>query len=116
MIEGLHHIGVAVRSLTEALPHWTAGLGLRLEGVEEVPTERVRVAILWGGGSSSSRRIEPRSTSGQARGRRSRAHRARAHRPARRPGQFVEIDRFVVHRCRDFGMDARRTRSSATAW
>ncbi len=49
MIEGLHHIGVAVRSLTEALPHWTAGLGLRLEGVEEVPTERVRVAILWAG-------------------------------------------------------------------
>ena len=22
------------------------------------------------------------------------------------PGSFVEIDRFVLHRCRDFGMDA----------
>ena len=21
------------------------------------------------------------------------------------PGTFVEVDRFVVHRCRDFGMD-----------
>jgi propionyl-CoA carboxylase beta chain len=24
------------------------------------------------------------------------------------PGSFVEIDRFVVHRCRDFGMDAEK--------
>ena len=25
------------------------------------------------------------------------------------PGSFVEVDRFVVHRCRDFGMDAEQT-------
>ncbi len=49
MIEGLHHIGVAVRSLAEALPHWVDGLGLRLEGVDEVPADGVRVAILRAG-------------------------------------------------------------------
>jgi methylmalonyl-CoA/ethylmalonyl-CoA epimerase len=47
--KGLHHIGIAVRSLAEALPHWTQGLGLRLESVEEVPTEKVRVAVLLAG-------------------------------------------------------------------
>lgn len=52
-LEGLHHIGIAVRSLDEALPRWT-GLGLQLLGIEDVPTERVRVAILMAG----STRIE----------------------------------------------------------
>lgn len=47
--KGLHHIGVAVRSLDEALPHWTKGLGMRLESVAEVPTEQVRVAVLRAG-------------------------------------------------------------------
>lgn len=49
MIQELHHIGIAVRSLDEALPRWVDGLGLRLEGVEEVPTERVKVAMLYAG-------------------------------------------------------------------
>lgn len=50
MIEDLHHIGIAVRSLDEALPRWTeGGMGLRLDGIEDVPTERVRVAILRAG-------------------------------------------------------------------
>ena len=44
--EGLHHIGIAVTSLAEALPHWTQGLGLVLEGTYDVPTEKVRVAVL----------------------------------------------------------------------
>ncbi|MBP8299581.1 MAG: methylmalonyl-CoA epimerase [Planctomycetes bacterium] len=47
--KGLHHIGIAVRSLAEALPHWTQGLGLQLQSIEEVPTERVRVAVLLAG-------------------------------------------------------------------
>ena len=38
-IEALHHIGVAVRSLAEALPKWTDGFGLVLQTVDEVPTE-----------------------------------------------------------------------------
>ena len=48
MIQALHHIGVAVASIDEALPRWRA-LGLREESIEEVPTERVRVAVLFAG-------------------------------------------------------------------
>src|SRR5450759_2591724 len=58
----------------------------------------------------------PRSPSGEGpRRRRSRsaretaqggqAHGARARRAARRPGMFDEIDPFIVHRTREFGMD-----------
>ena len=49
MIRELHHIGIAVSSLDEALPRWTEGLGVVLDGVEEVPTEKVRVAVLRAG-------------------------------------------------------------------
>ena len=49
----LHHIGIAVSSLAEPLPRWT-GLGLQLLGIEDVPTQGVRVAILMAG----STRIE----------------------------------------------------------
>ena len=48
-IQELHHIGVAVRSLDEALPKWTDGFGLRLESIDEVPTEQVKVAVLKAG-------------------------------------------------------------------
>jgi len=44
-LRGLHHIGIAVSSLQDALPHWT-GLGLVLQSIEEVPTEKVKVAVL----------------------------------------------------------------------
>ena len=49
MITELHHIGIAVRSLDETLPRYIDGLGLRLEGIEEVPTEHVRVAVVRAG-------------------------------------------------------------------
>jgi len=49
MIEGLHHIGIAVRSIDAALPRWVDELGLRLCGIEAVPTEGVRVAVLMAG-------------------------------------------------------------------
>lgn len=48
-VAGLHHIGIAVRSLAEALPRWTDGLGLTLQSVDEVPTEKVKVAVLLAG-------------------------------------------------------------------
>lgn len=60
MIRELHHIGVAVRSIDEALPRWVDGLGLRLDGIEEVPTERVKVAILRAG-STRIELLEPTS-------------------------------------------------------
>lgn len=45
---GLHHIGVAVASIDEALPRWLS-LGLRLQSTDVVPTERVKVAVLMAG-------------------------------------------------------------------
>jgi methylmalonyl-CoA/ethylmalonyl-CoA epimerase len=48
-VEGLHHIGIAVRSIAEALPRWTDEFGLRLERIEDVPQEKVRVAVLRAG-------------------------------------------------------------------
>ena len=38
-----------MRSLDEALPKWTDGFGLRLESIDEVPTEQVKVAVLKAG-------------------------------------------------------------------
>ena len=48
MIQSLHHVGVAVASLDEALPRYR-DLGLRHDSTEEVPTEKVRVAVLFAG-------------------------------------------------------------------
>jgi methylmalonyl-CoA/ethylmalonyl-CoA epimerase len=47
----LDHVGVAVRRLDERLPLWRDLLGLPLEGIEEVPSEGVRVAFLPAGRS-----------------------------------------------------------------
>ncbi|MEO6595224.1 MAG: methylmalonyl-CoA epimerase [Planctomycetota bacterium] len=48
-IEALHHIGIAVRSIAEALPRWTDGFGLVLKSMDDVPDEQVRVAVLMAG-------------------------------------------------------------------
>ena len=45
MIRGIEHIGVAVRSIEEARPFYES-LGLRIEHIEEVPEEGVRVAFV----------------------------------------------------------------------
>ena len=76
---------------------------------------RERVAELGGGplqahaGRGRRRRAGPqvRGRAGQA-GRRRSARGAGAHRPAARPGSFVELDRFVTHRCADFGMQDKQ--------
>lgn len=47
----LDHLGVAVRSLDEALEFWEKVLGMRLLGVEKVAHEKVRVAMLEAGPS-----------------------------------------------------------------
>jgi methylmalonyl-CoA/ethylmalonyl-CoA epimerase len=47
-LQGLHHIGVAVESIEQALPRWQA-MGLSLRSVDVVPTEQVRVAVLMAG-------------------------------------------------------------------
>jgi len=45
MIEGIDHIGIAVQSIEEARTFYEA-LGLKVEAVEEVPHEGVRVALI----------------------------------------------------------------------
>jgi methylmalonyl-CoA epimerase len=45
----IHHIGVAVRSLEEALAFYEQGLGLEKKAIVEVPGEKVRVAMLPAG-------------------------------------------------------------------
>jgi methylmalonyl-CoA/ethylmalonyl-CoA epimerase len=42
----IDHVGIAVRDLDEALALWRDVLGLELERIEEIPSERVRVAML----------------------------------------------------------------------
>jgi methylmalonyl-CoA mutase C-terminal domain/subunit len=49
--EKVAHIGVAVRSIEEALPFYQSQLGLELEGIETVESEQVRVAFLKAGES-----------------------------------------------------------------
>jgi len=45
----LNHVGVAVRSLEQALAPYRDGLGLALQEIEEVASEQVRVAFLPAG-------------------------------------------------------------------
>ncbi|MED3551119.1 methylmalonyl-CoA epimerase [Cytobacillus praedii] len=49
MIKKIDHIGIAVRSLDEALPFYTEILKLPLLGVEEVESEKLKVAFLKAG-------------------------------------------------------------------
>jgi len=53
-LDKIDHIGIAVKSLAEALPVWTALLGIDADGEEEVPSEQVRVAFF----GSDAGRIE----------------------------------------------------------
>lgn len=46
MVKKVDHIGVAVRSLEKALPFYTEILQLPLLGIEEVESEKVKVAFL----------------------------------------------------------------------
>lgn len=45
-VNSVDHIGIAVKSLDEVLPYYTEALGLTCLGIEEVESERVRVAFL----------------------------------------------------------------------
>lgn len=46
MIKKVDHIGIAVKSIEEALPFYTDVLGLELLGVEVVESEKVKVAFI----------------------------------------------------------------------
>lgn len=49
MIKKVDHIGIAVRSLEKTLPFYTEVLNLPLLGIEEVASQKVRVAFLQAG-------------------------------------------------------------------
>ncbi|KON87129.1 lactoylglutathione lyase [Sporosarcina globispora] len=49
MIKKVDHIGIAVRSIDEALPFYTETLKLEFLGIEEVESQRVKVAFIKAG-------------------------------------------------------------------
>lgn len=48
-MEKVDHIGIAVKNIEDSLPYYTETLGLRLIHIEEVPSEKVRVAFIDSG-------------------------------------------------------------------
>jgi methylmalonyl-CoA/ethylmalonyl-CoA epimerase len=45
-IKKLNHVAVAVNEITEALDFWEKALGIKLDHVEDVPSQNVKVAFL----------------------------------------------------------------------
>lgn len=45
MIKRIDHLGIAVKSLTEAIPFYEKVLGLKCEHIEEVASQKVRTAF-----------------------------------------------------------------------
>jgi len=62
-VTGVDHIGIAVTSIEAALPLWRDALGLQFVGIEVVPQDQVRVAILKSPGAGGARieLLEPTS-------------------------------------------------------
>jgi methylmalonyl-CoA epimerase len=46
MFKKINHIAIAVKSLDDALVRYTQVLGMTLKGIEEIPDQRVKVAML----------------------------------------------------------------------
>jgi len=46
MIKRIDHLGIAVKSLDEAIPLWEKMLGVKCANVEEVASQKVRTAFL----------------------------------------------------------------------
>jgi methylmalonyl-CoA epimerase len=63
----VHHVALIVRSIDDALGFWRDSLGLAVETVVDIPTDRVRIAFL-GVGESKVELVEPTDdTTGVAR-------------------------------------------------
>ena len=63
----VHHVALIVRSIEDALGFWRDTLGLDLETVMDIPSDRVRIAFL-GVGESKVELVEPTDdTTGVAR-------------------------------------------------
>lgn len=59
-IKGIDHIGIAVESLEESIPFYRDSLGLKFLGIEEVPSQKVRVGMFTVG-ESRIELLEPTS-------------------------------------------------------
>lgn len=62
-MEKVDHIGIAVKNLDAVLPYYTDTLGVRLMGIEDVPTQGIRVAFL-DAGNVKLELLEPASETG----------------------------------------------------
>lgn len=60
MLQNINHIGIAVQSLDDTLPFYRDVLRMQFTGIEEVPEQKVRVAML-GIGESKIELLEPTS-------------------------------------------------------
>lgn len=58
MLTKINHIGIAVKSIEEVLPFYSETLAMVFAGIEEVPEQKVRVAML-GVGESKIELLEP---------------------------------------------------------
>jgi methylmalonyl-CoA epimerase len=54
----IHHVAIVVRSIDDALGLWRDMLGLDLETVKDIPSDKVRIAFL-GVGESKVELVEP---------------------------------------------------------
>jgi methylmalonyl-CoA/ethylmalonyl-CoA epimerase len=63
MLSKIHHLGIAVRSLDEAIPFYRDTLGMAFQGTDEVPEYAVRIAFLRIG-ESRIELLEPTSGEG----------------------------------------------------
>jgi methylmalonyl-CoA/ethylmalonyl-CoA epimerase len=54
----VHHVALIVRSIEEALGFWRDSLGLAVETVKDIPSDRVRIAFL-GVGESKVELVQP---------------------------------------------------------
>jgi len=60
MLTKINHIGIAVKSLDDTIPFYRDNLGMEFKGIEEVPEQKVRVAMLQVG-ESKIELLEPTS-------------------------------------------------------
>lgn len=60
MLTKINHIGIAVKSLDDAIPFYRDNLGMTFSGIEEVTEQKVRVAMLQVG-ESMIELLEPTS-------------------------------------------------------
>lgn len=58
MVKAINHIGIAVRSIEEHRAFYEDVLGARFEGVEDVPSQKVKVAFFAVGSPGNEVRLE----------------------------------------------------------